>query len=436
MKKYILISVGLILVLIIAFLLWKFLPGFFNKTVLPSAPSEITYWGLDDENLVRPVIDEYKRQNPGVIVIYIKQSSLNYRTRVQTQIRAGVGPDVFAIHNSWLKMFDGDLAPAPPDIFSVSGYRGTFYPVALDSFSQNGQIYAASSGIDGLGLFVNEDILNGVGAIIPKTWREFVETATKVTVKNQSGKIQTAGAALGTTINVDFWPDILGLLMLEQPGVDFNNLSNPQAAEVLRFYTGFVTNPQSKTWDIDLPSSTQMFVSGRLAFYFAPSSQIKNILQINPNLKFKVVSVPQLGVNQVGWASFWGQAVSQSSKNPQEAWKFVKFLTSQDSERLVYNQAIQSGVLEQPYSRLDLASDLSQDPILGAFVNQGPFYKFWYLASNTGDKGINDEMIKYFGDGINATLAGITPETALQTVNSGVKQVLQKYTGSVTLPTK
>ena len=428
MKRIIIIALSLSIIL--GFLFWKFGPSIslFNKPK-PKGPVTITYWGLwEDDNLIKPLILEYQKQNPNTSINYVKQSSVNYRSRVQAQIKEGVGPDVFRIHNSWLSMFlkDGSLLPAPLDIFSLSDYKGLFYPVAFDSFVRNSQIYAAPYEIDGLALFYNEDMLNGVGGTPPKTWQEFMDLATKMTVKDQNG-IKTAGAALGATGNIDNWSDILGLLLLQQPGVDLTNVATSSVAEILRFYTGFVTDPRRKVWDSSLPLSTQMFASGRLGFYFAPSWRAHELRVANPNLKFKVVSPPQLPARQVGWASFWAEAVSAKSPNPTEAWKFVKYLTSAGAEKLMYSTASQIRLFGEPYSLVSLAPEISQDPIVGAFVNQGPIYKSWYLSSNTFDNGINDEMIKYFEDGINATLAGTDPLAALQTVNLGVKQVLEKW---------
>ncbi|MBI2330474.1 extracellular solute-binding protein [Candidatus Daviesbacteria bacterium] len=416
MKRLVIIVLSISIIL--GFLFWKFAPGInlFNK---PKQPEQIslTYWGLwEDDNLIKPVILEYQRQHPNITINYERKSLLNYRTRVQTQIKEGVGPDIFKIHNSWLPMFRGDLAPAPQDVFTLTEYRNTFYPVAVDSFVKDNQIYGVPIGIDGLALFYNEEMLNGVGGKVPKNWQEFVDLATKMTVKDETG-IKTAGAAMGTAANVDHWSDIFGLLLLQQPGADFNNLATSQVAEVIRFYTGFVTDPRKKTWDVNLPKSTEMFAAGRLGFYFAPSSRVHELKTANPNLKFKVAPVPQLSQKSVAWASFWGEAVSLKSKNVSEAWKFVKYLTSAETEKLI----------GEPYSRVDLLGELAQDPIVGAFVTQGPIYRFWYLSSGTFDNGINDEMIKYFEDGINATLAGSDPLSALQTVNSGARQVLDKY---------
>lgn len=426
MKKIIIIVLALSVVL--GFVFWKFAPSIslFNKPKA-AGPVTLTYWGLwEDDNLIKPVIAEYRKQHPDVTVNYQRQSSVNYRTRIQAQIREGVGPDVVMIHNTWLPMFKADLATAPADVFTLADYRNMFYPVIADSFIRNSQIYGAPMEIDGLALFYNEDMLNAVGGRVPKNWQEFIDTANKMTVKDATG-IKTAGAALGTASNVDHWSDILGLLFFQQPGVDLNNVASSQVAEVLQFYTGFVTDPKKKTWDVNLPKSTDMFAQGRLGFYFAPSWRAHELRIANPNLKFKVAPVPQLSGKAAGWASFWGQAVSAKSKNITEAWKFVKYLTSAEAEKLAYQQAAQIRLFGELYSLVSLQNELAGDPIVGAFVAQGPIYKSWYLSSNTFDAGINDEMIKYWEDGVNAILAGTDPLSALQTVNQGVKQVLSKY---------
>lgn len=410
------------------FAYWKFGPSIslFNKPK-PQGPITLTYWGLwEDDNLIKPLVAEYQRQNPNIIISYERKSSVNYRTRAQTQVREGVGPDIFRIHNSWLPMFVSDLAPAPKEIMTVADFKNMFYPVAADAFIKDNQILAAPMEIDGLALYYNEEMLNGVGGKPPKNWQEFIDLATKMTVKDATG-IKTAGAAMGTAGNVDHWSDIIGLLLYQQPGVDFNNVVSTQVAEILKFYTGFVTDPRKKVWDTTLPKSTDMFASGRLAFYFAPSWRAHELRVANPDLKFKVASVPQLSGKSVAWASFWGEAVSKNSQNPLEAWKFVKFLTSAQAQKLLFQQASQIRLFGEPYSLTSLNNELAQDPAVGAFVTQGPIYKFWYLSSNTYDGGINDEMIKYWEDGINAVLAGSDAQSALGTVNQGVKQVLDKY---------
>ncbi len=326
MKRIIIIVLSLAIVL--GFLFWRFGPSIslFNREK-QQGPINLVYWGLwEEESLIRPLIEEYQKQNPNVKITYERKSSINYRTRIQAQIQEGSGPDVFRIHNSWLLMFlkDNFLFSAPADVFSLSEYQTSFYPVAIDSFVKNNSIYAAPIEVDGLALFYNEELLGNIGGQVPRNWQEFIDAANKMTVRDSAG-IQTAGAAMGTASNVDHWSDILGLLLLQQPGVDLNNLTTDPVAEIFRFYTGFVTDPRKKTWDVNLPNSTTMFAQGRLGFYFAPSWRAHELRIANPNLRFKVAAVPQLSGRTVGWASYWGEAVSAKSQNAKEAWKVVKY---------------------------------------------------------------------------------------------------------------
>jgi len=380
---------------------------------------------------VAALITEYQKTHPKVVITYVKQSPLNYRTRLQVQIREAVGPDVFKIHNSWTDMFLADLHSAPGNIFSSIEYQSSFYPIAQESFIRDKQILAVPTGIDGLALYYNEDILSGVGLPPPKSWSELVETATKVTVRDSSGNIKTAGVALGSTKNIDYWPEILGLLLLQQPGVNFQNLNSPQVAEVIRFYTGFITDPKKKTWDINLPSSSQMFEQGNLAFYFGPSGKAYEIKKINPNLRFRVVPVPQLPGRQIAWGSFWAEAVSINSSHQRESWEFIKFLTSSPAQRLSYEIHQQRGLPSKAFSRVDLAPELVDDVTLGAYILQGPYYKSWYLNSDTLDNGLNDEIIKLMQEVVESVLSGQESNTPLQRIDGEVKQIIQKYTQPV-----
>ncbi len=435
MRKIIIIVLAVSLVL--GFLFWKFAP-FGSKTPLNNS-ADLTIWGLwEDGSYIQGVIDAYQKLNPNVKIHYVHQSSVNYRNRVQTQITSNQGPDILMIHNSWLPMFlkANSLSPMPSSVMSMSEYSSTFYPVAKDSFVANNNIYALPLEIDGLALYINTDLLKNIGADVPKTWPDLINTATKLTVKDTDGNIQTAGAALGGVANVDFWPDILGLLFSQQPDTDIKNPTSKYSAQVLSFYTSFITDPRHKTWDQTLETSTQAFQEGKLAFYFAPSWKAQEIRTASPNLNFKIAPVPQLPGNKVvGWASFWAFGVSSASPSKEAAWQFLKYLTSAASEQLVYQTEAKTRLFGEPYSRVDLAPQISSDPLAGAFVTQGPYYKGGILSSRTFDSGINDETIKYYEDALNSILsqnAGST--TVLQTVAKGVQQVVGKYTPSTPAP--
>ncbi len=429
--KWIIIVV-LVLALVSGFLFWKFGPSFSSKEV---GPITLVYWGLwEEDNLISPVIAEYQRQNPNITIKYERASSINYRPRAQAKIRGGTGPDILRIHNTWLPMFETDLAPAPAEVFSLDEYQSIFYPVATESFVRGNSIYAAPIEIDGLALFYNENMLKGVGVQVPTSWQAFKDTALKLTVKDTTGRIKTAGAAIGTTNNVDHWSDIIGLLLYQQPGINLNNPNSEGVRIVLDFYTSFVRNPKSQVWNDTFPASTDAFAQERVAFLFAPSWKAHELRLKNPNLNFKIAPVPQLeSSRQAAWATFWGEAVSVQSKHKDEAWKFVKYLTSPEAQKLMYKTASEIRLFGEPYSRVDLGAELINDPLVGAFVKQGPIYKSWFLASNTWDNGLNDQMIKYWEDAVNTSLRG-SIEQALPTLSAGVNATIQKYSQRVEIP--
>lgn len=430
-------KVVIIIVVILAILggvaFWRF--GYLLQP--KKAPSTITLslWGLwEDASLIAPAINEYEKQNPNIKIDYVHQNAPNYRTRVQTQITESSGPDMFMTHASWLPMFlnTNSLSSIPSSVMNILDFQKTFYPVASKTLTKDGKIYALPQEIDGIAMFYNEDLLSAASVSVPTNWDQFLDSAVKLTQKDEEGDIIVAGAAMGSPSNVDHWSEILGTLFLQQPGADLENPASKAGSDVIRFFTNFILDPAKKTWSPDLEPSTQAFVEGKLAFYFAPSWRAYDLLEANPSLKFKTSPVPQLPKPSedayAAWGSFWAFSVSSKSNNQLEAWKFLKFLTNPDTEKILYQEASKQRLFGQPFSRVDLAGELLGDPIVGSFVKQGPIYKSWYLNSRTYDSGINDEMIPYFENAVNATLQGDSPSQALQTTQKGVTQILNKYT--------
>lgn len=460
--KYLIIGV-LAFSVVAGFLFWKFAP-IFNQKEEEKIPVVINIWGLwEDETLFKPAIEEYKKIKPDVTVNYQFVSSQNYRTRTQTKITAGEGPDIYMINNAWTPMFlkSASIAPAPKEAFTPQEFSAIFYPVVRDDFTnylalktqinqtpgiadknkalaeqfnQDGKIYAIPRGIDGLALFYNVDILNAAGISVPNTWNEFRDAAFRTTVIDENKILRTAGASIGTTNNVDHWSDIIGLLFLQQPGAKIEAPSDENGAAVLKFYTDFAKVAEKRVWDNTFESSTQAFAAGKVAFYFGPSWRAHELRQMNERLNFRIAPVPQLPGKQVAWANYWGYAVSSKSRFPKESWEFLKFLTSAEIEKALYEEASKVRLYGLPYSRMDLQKEIMNDPLIGAFVVQGPYYKSWYLNSSTGDQGLNDEIIKYYEDAVNSSFNNFDPQTSLQTTAKGIQQVFDKYIRPATPP--
>ncbi len=401
---------------------------FIGKFLSQSQPVVLNYWGLwENEQVVKPLIDEYQNTHPKVKIIYTKNSIKQYRERVQNYIGRGDGPDLFRFHATWVPMLKNELAAAGKTGYTAAEFKTTFYQLANNDLVVGGQVYGVPLMFDGLALYYNEDLLRAAGITPPVSWEDFRTAALALTVKDSAGKIVTAGAALGTTSNVEHFSDILALMML-QNGVNLNKPTGPEAQQALSFYRLFA-EPPNNVWDASMENSIEAFANRRVAFLFAPSWQVFTIRDTNPQLKFQIIPVPQLVGTNVTWGSYWAEGVSSKSKHPDEAWDFLKFLSRKESMVKLYSEEAKIRVFGEPYSRVDLASTLDKDPFVGAYLQEAPTAQSFPLSGRTFDAGINDGMIKYLEDAVNSQGSGVSAEAALATMAQGFAQVLGRYSG-------
>lgn len=422
----------LLLIAGIVGLLAALLFGVLVSNRVSKGPVEITWWGLwEDDTIVRPIISDYESKNPNVKINYIKQSKEDYRQRLINSLVKGEGPDIFRFHNSWLPMLKSELASVPASVFSNQDFVDTFYPVMASDLQQGSSFYGVPLEYDGLALYINEEIFEKSGKNYPTTWNDLRQVARELTVKDDKNTIIQSGVALGRTENVDHWPEILSLMLLQNQS-DMVNLSDRLSQDGLVFFTLF--SSEDGVWDATLPNSTVYFASGKLAMYFGPSWRAFEIRAQNPNLKFKTIPVPQLPKTaaiepDVNYASYWVEGVSSGSKNKDESWKFLKYLSDDENLEKLYTSASKFRMFGEPYPKLSMASKINNHPIIGSIIQGAPTAQTSYLHSRTwdGSTGINSQMVKYFEDAINAINKGEQIDEVSEILTSGVAQVLSQY---------
>lgn len=425
--------IGLLVVGLIIFFAIRFvLPRFSQQ----KGPAELTYWGLwEDEAILDTIIKDYQRENADVKITYQRQNSKQYRETLISRLSKEGGPDIFRFHNTWVPMLRDFLSPIPSSIYTNEEFQNTFYPVAQKDLQVGNAYVGIPLEIDTLALFINEEDFQKAGLLPPKTWDELRNIVPKLTEKDTNNRIQKAAIALGTFDNVDGASDILALMML-QAGVNFKMVDKSTTRDgksnlgedVLTFYTLFAQG-DGKVWDDTLDPSTLAFAKGKLSMYFGYSWRIFEIKALNPSFQFKVVAVPQLsGGATKTFASYWVEGISKKSGYQKEAFAFLKYLSTKETMQKLYSEQSKLRQFGEPYSRMDLADTLKNHEYLSAIIEQAKDATSWYLASNTNDNGLNDQMIKYFADAIRGVSSGaISPKTALETAAKGVEQVSTQY---------
>ncbi|MDP4010051.1 MAG: extracellular solute-binding protein [Candidatus Shapirobacteria bacterium] len=440
-------GIGLIALILLGVLIGIVIPKI--KDGLKKEPVVVNYWGLwEDSNILEGIIADFESKNPGIKINYKMNQKNDYGSRLQGRLaKSGVAgeevPDIYRIHQSWIPSFRDYLAPVPATTVKNIQLDTDFFDTYKEDLVEKGSYMAIPLMYDGLAMYYNKDLINAAQVELPKNWWDLETAANKLTVKDDNGNIKVAGVAMGLINNVDHWNDIIGLMM-KQNGVNpliNDDANNKKLQDVLTFYTLFRT--KDHVWDESLPSSTQLFANGKLAFYFAPSWRVFNIKDINKNLNFGIAMVPQLPVldnanmdknsasgklTNIHWASYWVEGVNSKSTKQKEAWKFLEFMASQDTLEKMYQAASQTRDFGEIYPRKSMADKIADNSMVQPFVAAANNASGGYLSSRTFGDGLNKDMEKYFGDAINSiALDNNSAADIMVPLRNGLNQMIQKY---------
>ena len=433
-KVFSVVGTFLIILLPLAYVIWK---NVSNKNVDTKKRGEIIWWDLGGNEIVlQKMIDEYTQKNPDVRITLEVQSEVDYGERLINSLKDGKGPDVFTIHNSWVPMMISYLDFIPSSVYGEDDYSKDFYPVVTKDFKTSVGIVAIPLEYDALTLYVNDDIFARSGKVYPRTWDQFTSLAESLTTKGEKDVILQSGASLGMTENVDYWQDIVALFMLQNK----SDLFSPESFEslslgALQSFTNFYV--VSKTWNSTLPKSTIAFAEGKSAMYIAPIREINNIREINPDLNFRTIIIPQVrkddpGELDITYATYWAQAVWKNSNSKDLAWDFLKYLSADDSYRKMADYSKDLGVQIPASARTSMREELTNDRYLGSAVALAPIATSWYLddKTNDGPKGINTvvgEAYKVTIDKISSTRPNDNQTKLLKPLSAELRKALSSF---------
>ncbi|TXI33025.1 MAG: extracellular solute-binding protein [Niabella sp.] len=397
--KILLPLIFITLVLAIGFAIWTI---FISKS--PVAPSvsnkevSLEYWGIyESEAVMQKLINSYQEQNPNIKIKYVQKTFDNldeYRGTLTTRLAQGSGPSIFRMHSTWTNSLGNQMAIAKEQM-SFDEYQKRFYPVAVKECTDSaGDVYCLPIMYDGLVLLYNKNMFKDAN-MTPQivSWEDLRQTAIRLTRYDENQRnIVKSGLAIGTTNNVKNFSDIIALMFLQSEVKFPDDLSSGSAQQVFSFYKSFAT--RDKIWNAEMPSSTKSFAAEQTAMIFAKSTDILEILRLNPTLDFGVLPVPQLpklggGTTNKNWASFYVESVSADlDENAQkEAWKFLEWLSRPEQQILRFNESsvINPRKFGEAYGNAQLKNNLINAPLLGPILQGAPTAETSVLADESGN---------------------------------------------------
>ncbi len=392
-------------------------------------PVTLNFWTVyDNVDQLRNLATQYKGENPHV-TINIRQVRYDEFDKLFINALADdVAPDMVSMHVRWLRKYQNRLVPMPATVTmgklvqtstitkETAVLFDTFNMPTLESLKKAyvatvpddaviaKQMYGLPLTVDTLAVYYNKDLLDKAGLPEPpKDWNEFVEAVKRITKLDKDRKILQSGASLGTGKNIENAFDIVSALMLQNGvtmagsygGITFSagfekaNATHP-ALQALNFYTDFARpNKEAYSWNDDQNSAFDAFVRGKTGFYFGFAYDYDRLKSRAPDLNIEIMPLPQLNPNiQANVASYWLQSVVKKSKNQNEAWDFIRFMSEPDRIK-GYADAV-----HQPSALRVHIKAQEADPVIGPFSSQVLIAKNWYHGRDIiSAENAFDEMI-------------------------------------------
>ena len=377
------------------------IPGLKKSNTGPGGSSSgqmtLEFWGIDKKEAFNDLINSYQ-SIAGIQINYTQVNADNYEEKLIDALASQRGPDVLMIKHNWVPKHYEKLYPIPKGGLSTKELKEAFVDVVADDMVLGGEIWGLPLWVDTLALYYNKDIFNSAAvALPPTTWQEFQNISRSLTQKSLSGEIEKAGAAIGTSSNIDDSADILALLMI-QTGSGVTNsegsaiFNNDLGKQAVNFYTSFA-NPASlySCWNNNMPESVSAFSQGKVAMILGYNSIKADIEKKNPYLNYEIAAMPQSAKNPEAvknYGDYWTLTVSATSKNPIPAWNFILYLV--DSQQAKQYLAATG---KAPANRI-LVKEMEKNENIGIFAKQSLSAKSWIQLDPEKNTAVLKNMIE------------------------------------------
>lgn len=389
----------------------------------------VVLWGTVPNAAMTGSIEEFNRTNPTYTVKYVQKSVDTFDQDLLEALAAGVGPDMFFLPDNLIYHYSNKILTIPYTSYPLNTFKSVFAG-AGEVFLTSGGFAAFPMSIDPLMLYYNRSMLDAGGIVYPPaTWNDLTDMVPKLTQKDDSNKIIKSAIAMGHYSNIVHAKDILATLFMQAGNpivaqkdgalvsVLDSSLGSYNLPSVLKFYTDFADpNNPVYSWNRAMVSSDEMFSKEDLAFYFGYASELKSLVNRNPNQNFFVAGMPQIknAKFKLTGSRVYGLAISAFSKNLTTAFTAASVMATTD---FAAKYAAATGTAP---ARRDLLSIKGNDAYSPVFYSSALYAKSWIDPSPKDTEDV-------FGGMINAVLSNnLSTGDAIKDADSKMSLLLLK----------
>lgn len=289
-----------------------------DRTVL-----KFSSWGSRTEyGILKQVIQKYETQNPDVEIEFIHVPE-NYFRKLHLLYASKTEPDVVFLNNTYASLY---IKAGLLEDLSGKFDENKFFESSINCFKYDGKLFAIPRDVSNLVLYVNKNLVKNPQKI--KTLDDLKKIAKSVTKDDVFG--------LNYEENPLFWLyylEYFGGGILSSDGQNAI-LNSPESIIGVEFYADLINKDKSvpQKWQMSSMTSAQMFIGGKTALYLSGRWLVPKFRE-SVDFDWDIIPFPSSNVSKtLTDASGW--AVSKSSKNKNEAIKFVQFLSSDEVSKL------------------------------------------------------------------------------------------------------
>jgi multiple sugar transport system substrate-binding protein len=318
------------------------------------SPTTITFRFNDPEApQMRAALDEFEKANPSIKVNMQRISWADMQQQYLREAATGTAPDVVHISFVQPRSFGGGGALRPLDDLikrdgAQLGVKGWDDFFARDlAEGPDGKVYAVPWTTDTFTMMYNTELFAQAGvSTFPTTWSGLRDASRQIHQRTgKAGWGFPAGSCATPSIwfymNYYFWSDGPGWIDKDAAGKYVMGVTPEKATEALEYYNAYITeghNPRSNLsvclWGA--PELVEGMLNGNTAMASMPDTVAIEILtkwdQRNPGKKRPFMTAPHPGGKNGSVTNFGGRmlGISPNSKNVEQAWALIKFLTKPD----------------------------------------------------------------------------------------------------------